>query len=154
MTYDDLAIMEMTDGTFFMLGSIEAIRPVFWMVMGFFIFLYAWRLAQRSEPWTARLLVAGALLLSFGYTLVLPMYEAGLLEHYAAQRRHYLGDAASALGWHVVKLSVMNIGWLVFGFGLALHAGVLRLPARRAKAAAAQEAIQLQTPRPARELAA
>lgn len=137
-----------------MLGSLEAIRPVFWMVMGFFMFLYAWRLAQCSERWTARLLVAGALLLFFGYTLVLPMYEAGLLERYAEQRRHYSGDAASALAWHVVKLSVMNLGWLVFGLGLALHAGVLRLPSsRRAKAVAAQP-VPIQTPRPVRELAA
>jgi hypothetical protein len=143
----------MSDGGFLTLGSVEAIRPVFWMVMGFFIFLYAWRLAQRSERWTARLLVTGALLLAFGYTLVLPMYEAGVLERYAEQRRNYHGSADVALAWHVVKLTAMNFGWLVFGLGMALHAGVLRLPARR-PAADTQHVVSISTPRPAHELAA
>jgi len=142
----------MIHGGFFTLGSIEAVRPVFWMVMGVFLFLYAWRLAQGSERWTARLLVAGALLLAGGYSFVLPMYEAGLLEHYAPGRRHYHGSAETALAWHVVRLVVMNFGWLVFGIGLALHAQILRLPVRRPQAAAAE--IQLPTPRPAHELAA
>lgn len=99
--------------------------------MGVFLFLYAWRLAQRSTPWTGRFMVAGAVLLAVGYTLVLPLYEAGLVERYAAARQHYHGAAETALAWHVVKLVVMNFGWLVFGTGLALHAKVLRLPVRR-----------------------
>jgi len=138
----------------FTLGSIEAIRPVFWMVMGVFLFLYAWRLAQVSDRWTARLLVAGALLLAAGYTLVLPMYEAGVLERYAEQRRHYQGSVETALAWHVIKGTVMNFGWLVFGTGLAFHAGLLRLPVRRVQTSAAAQTVSIQTPRPARELAA
>ncbi|HSP42464.1 MAG TPA: hypothetical protein VLO11_06320 [Luteolibacter sp.] len=137
------------------LGSIEAIRPVFWMVMGVFIFIYAWRLAQRSAGWTARLLVAGALMLAFGYTFVLPMYEAGVLERFAEQRRHYHGSAGTALAWNVVKVTVMNFGWLVFGAGMALHAGLVRLPVRKALPGTAIQPIPMQqTPRPAHELAA
>ena len=142
----------MNHGGFFALGSIEAVRPVFWMVMGVFLFLYAWRLAQRSDPWTSRLLVAGALLLAAGYSFVMPMYEAGVLERYAPARSHYHGSAEIALAWHVVKLVVMNFGWLVFGIGLALHAQILRLPARRSQLAATT--IPLQTPRTSHELAA
>lgn len=137
-----------------MMGSIEAIRPVFWIVMGVFIFLYAWRLSGFSGRWTGRLLVAGALLLAAGYTLVLPMYEAGVLERYAPQRSHYHGSAETALAWHVVRLAVMNLGWLVFGIGVAMHAGVLRLPARKVQVAASLKPAQLPTSRPAHELAA
>jgi hypothetical protein len=137
------------------LGSIEAIRPVFWMVMGVFIFLYAWRLARRSSGWTARFLVAGALLLAFGYSFVLPMYEAGVLERFAEQRRHYHGSAATALAWNVVKITVMNFGWLVFGTGIALHAGLIRLPVRKPQPVPAASPIAMHnTPRPSHELAA
>ncbi len=37
-------------------------------------------------------------------------------------------DSSTALGWHAVKLVVMNSGWLVFGVGLGLHSGLLRVP--------------------------
>jgi len=39
--------------------------------------------------------------------------------------------AASAVAWHVVKLMVMNLGWLLFGIGIALHANILGSPAPR-----------------------
>jgi hypothetical protein len=29
------------------------------------------------------------------------------------------------MGWHAIKLVVMNAGWLVFGIGLAMHAKLL-----------------------------
>ncbi len=122
--------------------------------MGGFIFLYAWRLSRRSERWTARLLVAGALMLAFGYTFVLPMYEAGVLERFAEQRRHYHGSAATALAWNVVKITVMNFGWLVFGAGMALHAGLVRLPVRKPQPVPATQPNPMQTPRPTHELAA
>lgn len=122
----------MTSGGFFILGSIEAMRPVFWMVMGAFLLLYAWRLTRFSGRWTSRLTMAGALLLAAGYSLVLPMYEAGLLERYAAERRHYSGSADIAFAWHCVRTVVMNIGWLAFGLGMAMHAGVIRPPFRQA----------------------
>ena len=139
----------MTHASLLPLGSIESIRPVFWVVMGVFLLLYAWRLAQHSTPWTARLLVGGALLLAAGYSLVLPMYEAGLLERYSAARHHYHGSAELALAWHVVKLVVMNLGWLIFGTGLALHANIPHLPARRQLVAVPSQPVS-----PAHELAA
>jgi hypothetical protein len=100
------------------LGSIEAIRPVFMIVMGVFLMLIAWRLCKTTEVWTARLIVSGSLLLGFGYALLLPLYDAGLIERYSP------AGGATALGWHAVKMVVMNCGWLLLGIGLALHAKV------------------------------
>ena len=112
---------------YFPLASIDAVRPVFMIVMGVFLAIVAWRLAKECEGWTARLMVAGALLLCFGYAILMPMYEAGVIERY--HPRAPLKDRAAALGWHAVKLVVMNAGWLVFGLGLGLHSGLLRMPA-------------------------
>jgi hypothetical protein len=109
------------------IASIEAVRPVFMIVMGVFLMVVAWRLAKESEGWAARLLIGGALMLCFGYAILVPMYEAGKIERF--HRLAQLHDPATALGWHAVKLVVMNAGWLVFGIGLGLHSGLLRMPA-------------------------
>lgn len=121
----------MSNGTFLTLGSIEAARPVFMIVMGVFLLLFSWRLAKVSDAWTSRLLMAGALMLGFGYGLLLPLYEAGVLERYAPARQHYHGTAATALCWHVTKTVVMNLGWLVLGLGLAMHAKIFTPPSPR-----------------------
>jgi len=121
----------MSSGAFLTLGSIEAARPVFMIVMGLFMLLFAWRLAKVSDVWTSRLLMAGALMLAFGYGLLLPLYEAGVLERYSPARLHYHGNAATALGWHVTKMVVMNLGWLVLGLGFAMHAKILTSPSPR-----------------------
>ena len=118
----------MSGGAILTLGSIEAARPVFMIVMGLFMLLFAWRLAKVSDVWTSRLLMAGALMLAFGYGLLLPLYEAGILERYSPTRIHYHGNAATALGWHVIKMVVMNLGWLVLGLGFAMHAKILASP--------------------------
>ncbi len=113
------------------LSSIEAVRPVFMMVMGLFLIVIAWRLSNITTGWTARLIVSGALLLGFGYGVMLPMYEAGKIEPLSA-RGLYKGSAEVAVAWHCVKLVVMNGGWLVFGLGLAMHAKVFSpAPPRR-----------------------
>jgi hypothetical protein len=110
----------MNFGSSLPLGSIEAIRPVFMIVMGVFLMIIAWRLCKFSEGWTARLIVAGSLLLGFGYAVMMPLYEAGLIARYSP-----LGHSGtSALAWHVVRLVVMNSGWLIFGLGLAMHAKI------------------------------
>lgn len=121
----------MSYGAFLTLGSIEAVRPVFLIVMGLFLLLFAWRLAKVSDAWTSRLLMAGALMLAFGYCLMLPLYEAGVLEKYSPAKLHYHGSEANALGWHVTKLTIMNLGWLVLGLGFAMHAKILAAPAPR-----------------------
>jgi hypothetical protein len=115
----------------FPLGSIEAIRPVFLIVMGVFLMIIAWRISQTSSDWTARLIVAGSLLLGFGYAVMLPLYQAGMIESYSPRRLHYHGEAATALGWHIVKLLTMNSGWLLFGIGIAMHAKLFTAPAPR-----------------------
>lgn len=104
------------------LASIEAIRPVFMIVMGVFLMVIAWRLCKSSEGWAARLIFAGSLLLGFGYAVMLPLYDAGLLPRFSTN-----GGSATALAWHAVKLVVMNCGWLFFGLGLALHAEVFSI---------------------------
>ena len=111
----------MTYGMGMQLASIEAIRPVFMIVMGVFLMVIAWRLCQTTKGWTARLIISGALLLGFGYSFLLPMYDAGLIERFTP------ASSPSALAWHSVKLVVMNCGWLFFGLGLALHAQVFSI---------------------------
>jgi hypothetical protein len=120
----------MSNGQFLVLGSIEAVRPVFLIVMGVFLALFTWRLAKASHGWTARLLIAGAFLLGFGYVVLMPLYEAGQIERLSS-KGHYHGDPATALAWHVVKLVSMNMGWLLFGIGIALHAKLFGSPAPR-----------------------
>jgi hypothetical protein len=127
-------------GSFHFLASVDAVRPVFMIVMGFFLLLLGWRLAKNSGVWTSRILMAGALLLGFGYGLMLPLYEAGLIERYAPNRVHYHGSVDDAIGWHAVKMVVMNFGWLVFGTGVAMHSSLSAclVPRSAAKNAAAR----------------
>lgn len=113
----------MNSGFLLPLASIEAVRPVFMMVMGLFLIVIAWRLSKITSGWTARLIVSGALLLGFGYGVVVPMYEAGMIEPLSS-RGLYKGSAEVAVAWHCVKLFVMNGGWLVFGLGVAMHARI------------------------------
>ncbi len=108
------------------LASTDAARPVFMIVMGVFLMVVAWRMAREAEGWTGRLLVGGAFLLCIGYAVIMPMYEAGKIERYFPGVQ--LHDGQTALGWHAVKLVVMNGGWLVFGLGLGLHSGLIRMP--------------------------
>ncbi len=111
-----------------LLGSLEAVRPVFTIVMGAFLMLIAWRLSQVTSGWTARFIVVGALLLGCGYMILMPMYEAKAIELFSKSGR-YQGSAATATAWHCVKLVMMNGGWLFFGIGLALHAKIFTAPA-------------------------
>lgn len=113
----------------FQLASIEAVRPVFLIVMGVFLMLIAWRLAKTSSCWTGRVLVSGAFLLGFGYAILLPLYEAGIIEP-ISRSGHYHGSPATAHAWQAVKMIVMNFGWLAFGLGLAMHAKLLHSPQR------------------------
>lgn len=122
------------------LASVEAVRPVFLIVMGVFILLVGWRLARTSGKWTARMLMAGALLLGFGYALLMPMYEAGVLLQYSPKAHSPL-SAGSVLGWHIVKLMAMNTGWFLFGTGVAMHANILGSPSARAPRVGAEETI-------------
>ena len=108
------------------LASIEAVRPVFMIVMGVFLLIIAWRLSQVTRGWTARLIVSGAFLLGLGYIVLMPMYEAGLIEPFGRGRYH--GSAATAMAWQTVKLIIMNAGWLLLGLGIAMHAKIFAAP--------------------------
>lgn len=97
-------------------------RPVFLILMGLALLLVAWRLARHRSGWPTRVLVAGALLLAFGYGVVLPLYTAQVLVPLDLVMYVPSADPATALAWHLVKLLSMNGGWFLFGLGLALHA--------------------------------
>lgn len=105
------------------LASIDAFRPVFMIVMGAFLLLTAWRMTRGTTGWAPRTLMAGAVLLAIGYSVLLPLYQAGVLIPLSLIGR-LPGDATVAMAWHVVKVVSMNGGWLLFGLGLALHAGI------------------------------
>jgi len=120
----------MHTGSPLLLASIESIRPVFLIVMGVSLLMLAWRLSQNASGWTARFILAGAILLAIGYSFIMPLYEAGKIEHYSPDA-HFHGDPGVALAWHVVKVVAMNTGWFLFGWGVALHAGLFeRVSAR------------------------
>lgn len=99
-------------------------RPVFLILMGLVLLLVAWRLARHCSGWPTRVMVAGALLLAFGYGVVLPLYTLQVLVPLNLVMFVPRADPATALGWHLVKLFSMNGGWFLFGLGLALHAGL------------------------------
>jgi hypothetical protein len=106
-----------------LLASAGAFRPVFLIVMGAFLLLTAWRMTRGTNGWTPRILLAGALMLAFGYSVVMPLYQAGILVPLSLVGQ-LPGNATVAMVWHVVKMVSMNGGWLLFGLGLALHAGI------------------------------
>ncbi len=105
------------------LASISAMRPVFLIIMGVFLLLTTWRITRGTTGWAPRLLMAGALMLAIGYSLILPLYNAGILATISPSGM-VNGDAGNAVAWELIKLVTMNFGWLVFGLGLAIHAGV------------------------------
>jgi hypothetical protein len=123
MSYEEAFNGRMFHGASSLLLSIEASRPAFMMVSGLFLLVIAWRLVHGKGGWSSRLILSGSLLLAFGYSVLVPLYHAGILESFRPGR-HIHGDPTVVLGWHVVKLFAMNAGWFLFGLGLALHARV------------------------------
>ena len=105
------------------LASVDAFRPVFMIVMGAFLLLTAWRMTRGTTGWAPRTLLGGAFLLALGYSVVMPLYQAGVLVPLSMVGVAPV-DPDTALAWHVVKVVSMNGGWLLLGLGLALHAGI------------------------------
>lgn len=105
------------------LASVDAFRPVFMIVMGAFLLLTAWRMTRGTTGWAPRTLLGGAFLLALGYSVVMPLYQAGVLVPLSMVGVTPV-DPDTALAWHVVKVVSMNGGWLLLGLGLALHAGI------------------------------
>lgn len=112
----------MSQLSFLPLAAVPAAKPVFMIVMGIFLLVIAWRLAKGSEKWAGRWMMSGALLLAFGYSVLMPLYEAGKIPSQGSSAEL----AASAMAWNTVKMMAMNGGWLLFGVGLALHAKVFQ----------------------------
>lgn len=111
------------------LASIEAMRPVFMIVMGLALLFVAWRLTRHTSGWSSRILMAGALLLALGYAVIIPLYQASVILPLSLLPYYPEADAGSVMGWHLAKLFSMNGGWLLFGLGLAVHARVFEAPA-------------------------
>ncbi|HVJ46536.1 MAG TPA: hypothetical protein VM511_09150, partial [Luteolibacter sp.] len=88
------------------IASIDAARPVFMIVMGLSLAIFTWRLASGARSWSARLMVAGSLMLALGYAVILPAYAGVLIQQINDPN---LANPASALGWHLVKLVTMNL---------------------------------------------
>ena len=115
--------------SFLPLASIEAVRPVFMIVMGVSLLGISLRMAGGLSGWSARFIVAGGLLLCFGYALLMPLYELGKIERYHPQA--ILHHPATALAWYLIRQFVMNVGWLALGVGLGIHTGLLKFPRLR-----------------------
>jgi hypothetical protein len=105
------------------LSSIEATRPVFWIVMGVSLVIFAWRLSRASPGWDGRLIMSGALLLGLGYMVILPLHHAGVI---APAKAPAAGNSDAVVFWQAVRMTVMNGGWLCFGLGLAWHAHLMK----------------------------
>lgn len=106
-----------------LLETTPALRPVFLMVMGAFLLLTAWRMTRGTRGWTPRILLTGATLLALGYSVVMPLYEAGILVPLSRIGTIGTNPDVVILG-HAVRIIFMNAGWLLFGLGMALHAGL------------------------------
>jgi hypothetical protein len=123
----------MATGALGTLASIDAARPVFLIVMGISLVVFVLRLAGNAPEWSTRLMITGSLMLGAGYTIVLPAYEAGLIE---SIHNPHTTNLEAALAWHTVRLVLMNTGWLVFGIGVAMHAKIFPQAGPRKAAAA------------------
>jgi len=110
------------------LASIDAARPVFLIIMGISLVVFVFRLAGGAREWSTRLMITGSLMLGAGYAIVLPAYEAGLIESIHSPHTVNLDVA---LAWHTLRLVLMNVGWFAFGIGVAMHAKILPQPAPR-----------------------
>ena len=106
------------------LASIGAMRPVFMIIMGVFLLLTVWRITRGTSGWAPRILMAGALLLAFGYAVVMPLYQGGIVMTVTPAGGALFEYTWVEVGWHLVKMVSMNGGWLVLGIGVALHAGL------------------------------
>ncbi|MBB5350391.1 hypothetical protein HNR46_000615 [Haloferula luteola] len=112
------------------LASLDAARPVFLILMGISLVVISWRISRKWLGWPARILMAGALLLGFGYSVILPLYAMGVLMSPEAALFQVDGDPVVAMAWQVVKAFSLNGGWLLFGAGL-FWASRAPLPPRR-----------------------
>jgi hypothetical protein len=91
--------------------------------MGAFLLLTAWRMTRGTRGWTPRIILTGANLLGFGYAILMPLYEAHILT--PLDQIGLMGTNPDAvILWHAAKVLCMNLGWLMFGTGMALHAGL------------------------------
>jgi hypothetical protein len=106
------------------LASISAMRPVFLIIMGVFLLLTVWRITRGTSGWAPRILMAGALMLAFGYAVVMPLYQGGVVMAVTPTGGALFEYTWVEVGWHLVKMVAMNGGWLVLGIGVALHAGL------------------------------
>jgi hypothetical protein len=93
------------------------------IVMGAFLLLTAWRMTRGTRGWTPRLILTGAGLLALGYSVLTPLYQAGIVVPLG--RIGTIGTNPDVvILCHGLRLLAMNGGWLLLGLGLATHAGL------------------------------
>ncbi|MCF7675902.1 MAG: hypothetical protein K9N23_08480 [Akkermansiaceae bacterium] len=103
-----------------MLASFDLSRAPLLVVLGLALVIGTWHLINRNPGGGHRLMMTGALLLGIGYVVLLPLQESGLLA--AGGQGHGHESVIHSTAWQLVRLVVMNLGWLLLGGGLALHA--------------------------------
>lgn len=101
------------------------------MLLGVALVIFTWRMLSHGEGRGRHLMMIGALLLGCGYAILFPLQDSGLLaaacaDHAHAGHDHGGIEAAGMLD--LAKLVVMNLGWLLFGGGLALRVSANRAP--------------------------
>ncbi len=100
-------------------ASLDLSRAPLMMALGLALAVFTWRMAGRVRGGGRLPLLAGALLLGLGYSVLLPLQESGLLNR--GHEGHDHARVTDTAAWNMSRVAVMNLGWLLLGGGLALH---------------------------------
>lgn len=111
------------------LASFDYTRVPLMMLLGVALVIFTWRMLSHGEGRGRQLMMVGALLLGCGYAILLPLQDSGLLTTaHGDHAGHDHGGMVDTAMLDTAKLVVMNLGWLLFGGGLALRVSANRAP--------------------------
>lgn len=108
-----------------MLASLDLSRAPLMMALGLALLVFTWRMAGRVRGGGRLPLLAGAVLLGLGYSVMLPLQESGILNR--GHEGHDHARVTETAAWNMSRVAVMNLGWLLLGSGLALHVRSARI---------------------------
>lgn len=106
--------------TFNILGNIEAIRPVSFILAGIILMMTVWRIHKHMASVTSLILITGAVILAINFCIILPAYEAKLI---IRTPQLYTHPNASVELIHMVETIsnyTLNVGWFILGLGMTL----------------------------------
>jgi len=113
------------------LASFDYTRVPLMMLLGVALVIFTWRMLSHGEGRGRHLMMIGALLLGTGYAILFPLQDSGLLtpaqSGLAKAVDAHCGIIDTAM-LDTAKMVVMNLGWLLFGGGLALRVSANRTP--------------------------